>query len=293
MKSETTAPAPARAAPRLSPLGALLRRHDPDRYRTALFAPAGRREALFALYAFNYEVARVRERVTQPILGQIRLQWWREAIEAAYSGDPVRRHEVALPLAAAIRDFGLSRAPLDRLIDARERDLDDSPPTTLAILETYAEASSATVVAVALEILGVREENAHVAGRDIGIAYALAGLLRAMPFHANAGRRYIPDDIAAAVGLDPRDYARRTASPALRQAAARIAEAASARLSAARARHGTVPRAAVPALLPAVVAQGALDRLRHAGWNPFDPRIAAPDPLLVWRLGAARLRGRF
>ena len=67
----------------LSPLGELVRRHDRDRYQTALFAPADRREALFALYAFNYEIARVRESVTQPMLGQIRLQWWREVIDAA------------------------------------------------------------------------------------------------------------------------------------------------------------------------------------------------------------------
>src|SRR5271156_3271915 len=82
---------------RLSPVGALVRRHDRDRFQTALFAPAARREALFALYAFNYEIARVRESVREPMLGQIRLQWWREAIDAAYAGAASRRHEVAGP----------------------------------------------------------------------------------------------------------------------------------------------------------------------------------------------------
>src|ERR671936_425398 len=77
---------------RLSPVAALVRRHDRDRFQTALFAPAARREALFALYAFNYEIARVRERVREPILGRIRLEWWRETIAAAYEGGPVRRH---------------------------------------------------------------------------------------------------------------------------------------------------------------------------------------------------------
>src|SRR5512133_268111 len=110
-------------ADRLSPVAALVRRHDRDRFQTALFAPADRREALFALYAFNYEVARVRESVTQPMLGHIRLQWWREIIEAAYGGASPRRHEVAEPLTAAIRDFGLSRKLFDRIIDAREADL--------------------------------------------------------------------------------------------------------------------------------------------------------------------------
>src|SRR6202045_4412867 len=69
---------------RLSPVAALVRRHDRDRFQTVLFAPAARREALFALYAFNYEIARVRESVTEPMLGRLRLEWWREIIAAAY-----------------------------------------------------------------------------------------------------------------------------------------------------------------------------------------------------------------
>src|SRR5271155_1201163 len=88
---------------RLSPVAALVRRHDRDRYQTALFAPAARREALFALYAFNYEIARVRESVTERALGHIRLEWWRETVDAAYGGTPVRQHPVAEALAEVIR----------------------------------------------------------------------------------------------------------------------------------------------------------------------------------------------
>jgi NADH dehydrogenase [ubiquinone] 1 alpha subcomplex assembly factor 6 len=293
VKGETTQPVARRARSGLSPAGALVRRYDRDRYLTALFAPRVQREGLFALYAFNAEIARVREAVSQPMLGQIRLQWWRDAIAAAYAGAPPRRHEAAAPLAAAIGRFGLSRAPLDRLVDARERDLDDRPPASLAALEDYAEASSAALVRLALEVLGVRGAAVEEAGRAIGIAYALAGLLRAMPFHARAGRRYIPEDVAAAAGLDPRDYAELRAGPALRRAAASLAAAAAAHLERARRRRRELPRAALAALLPAVVAERALVRLRQAGMNPFDPRLAAADPLLAWRLAAAMLRRRF
>src|SRR6201987_1318089 len=120
---------------RLSPVAALVRRHDRDRYQTALFAPAACREALFALYAFNYEIARVRESVTQPMLGQIRLQWWRENIAAAFEGGPIRHHPVAEALTTGMRDLQLSRDHFDRLIDGRETDLADEPPATLAALE--------------------------------------------------------------------------------------------------------------------------------------------------------------
>src|SRR5438105_4762920 len=173
-----------------SPLAALVRRHDRDRYQTALFAPAERREALFALYAFNYEIARVREIVTQPMLGQIRLQWWREIVDAAFAGAPARSHEVAGPLAAAIGGHRLTRVHFDRMIDTRERDLADEPPATLTALEDYAEGTSATLLRLALEVLGATEPAAREAASEVGIGYALSGLLRAMPFHATAGRQY-------------------------------------------------------------------------------------------------------
>src|SRR5215831_15489085 len=178
-------------ATRLSPVAALVQRHDHDRFQTVLFAPAARREALFALYAFNYEIARVRETVTQPMLGQIRLQWWRENIAAAFEGGPVRRHIVAEPLTAAIRGAALSREHFDRLIDARETDLEDDPPAALADLEGYAEATSARLIYLALEILGVHDDAADEAARHVGIAYALAGLMRSMAFPLRAGRRFI------------------------------------------------------------------------------------------------------
>src|SRR5438128_12191486 len=136
---------------RLSPVAALVQRHDRDRFQTVLFAPAARREALFALYAFNYEIASVRERVTVPTLGRIRLEWWRETIAAAYEGGPVRRHIVVEPLTAAIHEHALTREHFDRLVDAREHDLEAEALASLAALEDYAEATSARLVHLALE----------------------------------------------------------------------------------------------------------------------------------------------
>lgn len=293
MKGETTRFGAGANGRGISAVAALVRQHDRERYQTALFAPSSRREALFALYAFNYEIARVREIVTTPMLGQIRLQWWRDVIDVAYAGGPPRHHVAAAPLAAMIGDYSPSRGLFDRLIDAREQDLADEPPATLAALEDYATASSASLLRLALEILGIREEAASAAAHHVGIAYALTGLLRAMAFHARAGRSYIPQDIAAETGLDPGDYTRLRSTPALRAATERLAAAAAAHLRLARNGRGDVPRAALPALLPAVVAGRALARLRRARWNPFDPRVAMLDPLLPWCLAAAMLRWRF
>jgi len=277
----------------LSPTANLVRRYDSDRFQTALFAPAERREALFALYAFNSEIARVRERTREPVLGQIRLHWWRETIAAAFAERPPPRHEVAEPLFAAIRTHGLEEAQFARLIDAREQDLEEGPPPSLAALEAYAEASSAPLVDLALAVLGVREAAVREAGRRVGIGYALAGLLRAMPFRARAGRPLIPADIAERTGLDERDWRALRTSPALVAATAEIAAAAARHLAAARAGHAVVPRRAVPALLPAIVARRALRRLARADYDPFDPRLLLPDPLQIWRLARAALLRRY
>ncbi len=294
LDGETSVPTPRSRSPqRLSSVAAIVRRHDHDRFQTALFAPAARREALFALYAFNHEIARVRESVTQPILGHIRLEWWRESIAAAFDGGPVRRHDVVEPLTAAIRELALTRAHFERLIDAREADLDDDPPASLADLEAYAEATSAPLAHLALEVLGGFAPSAAQVGGEVGTAYALAGLLRAMPFQPGVRRPMIPADIAARHGFEPHGWLAARGAPTLAAAVAEIAMAAERHLRAARARRAAVPRLALPALLPAVVAARWLTRLRRAGCDPFDRALPAPDPMQGWRLAIAALLNRY
>src|SRR5262245_52552183 len=137
----------------LSYCAALLRRHDQDRYLTALFAPEALREFLFALYAFNLEIARTREAVREPMMGRIRLQWWRDAIAEAAAGRPYR-HEILEPLAIAIGERALTLSLFERLIEAREQDIEGTTPADLPSLLNYAEASSASLTLLALEIVG-------------------------------------------------------------------------------------------------------------------------------------------
>ena len=243
-----------------------------------LFAPAARREALFALYAFNYEIARVRETVTQPVLGQIRLQWWRENIAAAFEGGVTRHQPVVEALAATIRRLSLTREHFDRLIDAREGDLEDEPLENLIALENYTEATSSRLVYLALEALGADTPATIEAGRHIGIAYALAGLLRSARFHTGSGRRPIPTEFNKNLDTPGK--------------VAELRQIASQHLEAARGLVGAISRQALPALLPAVIARQSLARLKRAGHNVYDAAIAAPDPLQVWRLAAAMLSKR-
>lgn len=277
----------------LSYCGQEVRKHDNDRFLVGLFVPAERREAVFALCAFNIEVAKTREVVTEPMIGQMRLQWWRDAVEAVYEGGTAPNHAVARPLADAVAAHGLDRAQLDRLIDAREADLDDEPPADLPALEAYAEATAAPLLLLTLETLGVRDAAAMEAGRHVGTAYALAGLLRAVPFHAARGRVMLPADRLAAHGGRAREILDGKPGPAVRATVREVAAAARRHLEQARALRGSVPKAGLPALLPATLATLHLDVLAREGFDPFAARVQMPNPFRQLRLGWAALRRRY
>jgi len=276
----------------LDPLAQTLRRHDRDRYLTTLFAPADRRRALLALYAFNFEVAKIREITHEPLLGQMRLQWWREEIDGIYAGT-VRRHEVAVPLAEAIRGFALTRGHFERILEARGADMEDAPPESIAALEAYAEDTSGRLAQLALEILGSREAGAQEAARHVGVAWALVGTLRALPIQARMHRSLLPRDLTQESGLKERELWELRSTPALERVVRRVGDIARDRLAAARRLRAAVPRGAIPALLVAPLADLHLRRLAQAGYNPFDPLLVRPDALAGWRLAFAALRSRF
>ena len=164
------------ALDRLSSCGHQVRRHDHDRYLTSLFAPADRREALFAIAAFNLEVAKTREVVSEPMLGRIRLQWWRESIDGIYDGR-VRRHEVVEPLAHAVDHYDLTRGHFDRVIDARDFDLEDRAPVDLAELESYAEATAAPLMWLALAGIMSDQQVVVVDGEEKKRYYGVGTLI--------------------------------------------------------------------------------------------------------------------
>ena len=261
---------------------AIVRRADYDRYLAALFARTQVRPQLFALYAFNYEVAKTAESVSQPMLGHIRLQWWRESIEELYAGKP-RDHEVVHALGEALRAHDLPRTLFDGLIDARENDLEETPFAGMASLESYADASSGNVMRLAARILGAGD-TLDGAARHAGIAYALTGLLRALPHHAARRRLMLPIHLLSAVGLFPENVFAGGASAALTRVVAQIANSARAHLVAARAMD--VPRRFLPALLPAALAPLYADALTRCGFNPFRDVVDIP----IYRRQLAMLR---
>jgi NADH dehydrogenase [ubiquinone] 1 alpha subcomplex assembly factor 6 len=259
-----------------------VRLYDHDRFMTAIFAPAKAREYLFALYAFNIELAKVREIVSEPLIGQMRLQWWRDTLDRLYAGETIK-HEVARPLGAAIVAAEVPRAAFDPLIDAREFDLDMTPPADLTVLLNYAEGTAAPVLGIALQIVGGGPAAVEVA-RLAGTAWALTGLLRAVPFHARQHRLYLPADMLAEVGVRTGRLFDLKPEPELSGVIRSIGEQARVNFAAARKLVRKLPRTGRSPALLTELGLLYLGDLERSGWDPI-----ALEKKLPRRFTAARL----
>lgn len=179
-------------AEKLPYTGTLAQQHDPDRFFLTLLQPAPVRPALWALLAFNYEVAKTREVVSDPTLGFMRLQWWREALEKIYAGNPPPAHEVLEPLAAAMRAHDLPFDLFDRLITGREFDLEKTTPDSIEELKQYIAGTVTPLTLLMLKVCGQPEEGAA----QIAEAYGITGIMRAIPYQAQQGRCFVPPHMA-------------------------------------------------------------------------------------------------
>lgn len=264
--------------PTLSLVAQEVRRHDPDRFLTALFAPPGERESVFALYALNSEIARVAETVSEPLIGMMRLQWWRDRLADIYDGSGAPAgHPVAEAVEVAIRQHDLPREQFERMIDARENDLDSEAIPDRESLTVYAEGTGGTVAVLVRHALnGAPSASALEATKNVGTAYALAGILRAAVFHAHHGRTYLPVEELANRGTSVEAVMERRVDAGIRAVVEDIAAEAVRLIGAARTLDPRPGRHSVAAQLPAVLAEGYLARLRAVGHDPFDPRLSLP-----------------
>ena len=234
--------------PELTPCGAIARRHDPDRFLCALFAPPERREALFTLIAFNHELARAREVASNPLIALIRMTWWREVVEHAAEGRPARQHEVAGPLNAAIRAGLLDAQGLIAMAEAREAEAEEEGIASTAALHAYLRGTAGGFAVVAGRLLGA-PTTLLPALQQAGMLYGLAGLLRAVPVLAAQGRCLLPRDHVVTEAV--------TADPAM---AAPVIRALAAGAPAPLPLRG-LPKPAIAAALPLVLARRDLKRL--------------------------------
>lgn len=271
---------------------ALVREGDPDRYFATLFAPADKRPHLHALYAFSLDVGRIREAVTQPLAGEIRLQWWRDALAGEARGD-VAANPVAAALDATIARFDLPREALVALVDARTHDLYDDPVATLNDLEGYCgETSSAIFRLACLVLADGRDPGAADAAGHGGVAWAMTGLMRAFPWTARRGQLFLPPlDILAESGLTREEVVSGRGGDALGAAMKRMRAKAREHLADARAAlAGADPRLG-PAFLPLSLVPFYLDAMERPGYAPYESVVEVPLWRRLWRLWRASRSG--
>jgi len=245
-----------------------VRRYDGERCLCAMFAPENERAALMALLSFNLELARIPELVSEPLLGQMRIQWWRQVVEDIYSSQP-SSHPVARILEEpSVRDK-LDRRLLLDILDARERDLTDELPEDLNALENYASSTGGALNALMAQALGADDNFVSNVASPVGVAWALTGLLRAMAFHRQQGRTYIL--------VEPEQ----------------VAVTAHAHIAKARAAVSWPSRKLMPVLLPALLAERHLKKLQKTAYHSSPQDVQGPSSGTLFRLYVASVLRRF
>ncbi len=178
----------------------LLQKGDPDRFRAAMAAPPEARKVLFPLWAFNLEVARAPWLTEEPLIAEMRLQWWRDALDEIAAGGPVRRHEVATPLGTAL---GAEEAAcLVDLIEARRLDIGGEPFPDLDALKRYIDRTAGHLTWAGMRALGT-DPRAEAPARDFAFGSGLARYFKAVPDLVARGRAPFPTgtDAPALVAL--------------------------------------------------------------------------------------------
>ncbi len=256
----------------------MLRDTDRDRYLACLLSPADKRSALAALYAFNAEIARVRDSVREALPGEIRLQWWRDLLEGTAQGDS-GGNPVAAGLLAAVDAYRLPRQTLVDMIEARIFDLYDDPMADRNALEGYAGETASALIQLASLILsaGDAAKSAEAAGHA-GVAQSIAGLLLLMPIHRRRHQLYLPLDILSATGLDRDSFLAGEDNSRISAAIEAFAGLGLDHLAKAR-KAASVSPAVLPAFLPVALAEPMLRRAAKAGAAVLDTAIQPPQ----WR----------
>lgn len=276
----------------------LVRRHDRPRYYACLFAPAEQRGALFALYALKAEIARIPGHVSEPGLGEIRLQWWREALERiAEGGAGETPHLVSL--GEAMAHYHLPVAALTALIDAHRGDLYANPPATMGDLDGFFGETESALFQLACLVLGEKgggqsgeaeNKNTAEAAGHAGIAYGLVARLGGLARDLAGGRCILPAELLAEHGLSAEAMISAPAPEAALDIVAQLADKAGEHLDKALAAAGQLPSRLKPAFLPLALVRPMITRIRAAGASILTKPVTVSDLNVLARMFIAAIR---
>ena len=243
--------------------------HDYDRFLITLFAPATSREDLFALYAFNHEVAKIREAVSEPMLGEIRLQWWRESIDGIYDDNP-RKHGVVLPLHAAVKRSSIAKQDFIKIIDARVADIYDENPKTLNEFEAYLGETSGNLTRIAAQIIGEQDKDVLSMAYELGQVWGLIGTLRAVRYHISLKKLSLPQDLMDQFDVKKRDIFSMEADQKLKDLMKALTVSAHQYLDHIAIDKKKLSKEMKSLFLLSALSRSYLNTIKKADYNPFD-----------------------
>ncbi|MEZ5838941.1 MAG: phytoene/squalene synthase family protein [Hyphomicrobiales bacterium] len=271
---------------------AVVRRTDADRFFASLYVPAEQRDAIFALYAFNTEIARVRELVSDPYPGEMRYQWWRDTLGGVCHGH-VEAHPVAAAMIETVQRYALPLPLIEAVLEARTFDLYDDPMESLDELEDYGRDTSAGMLRLAAHVMmGEERPEIETVACHAGIAYAFTALLRALPFHSARRQLYLPEDLREAFGVDAEDVFAGNRTPELLALLGAMRDRIRHHLAETRAQIGVVPLEAAPAFLPISLVECYLKVMEAPDYDPFRTLVHVPLWRRQWALWRAARRAR-
>lgn len=272
------------------------RDREPDRYMAALLAPPRVRADLSAIAAFAATIGRIAHQVREPMMGEIRLQWWRDVLAAPSPTDRTG-HPVADALIDVIARHALPAEPFERFIDAHGFDLSGDLLADDDALDGYLATTEGLVFGLGVAVLAGPDRAAHAGLRSAGIAYGLARALGRLPETLQRGPFIIPKSRLAAAGIDPAALEQRPIAPEIAARLDTISRGlelrARAALDEARAQLIDLQPSALPALLPLAMVEPYFAAQNRRGYRRLE-HAADPTPLTrVWRMWRAHRGGRF
>ena len=262
----------------------LVRGHDFVRYASSLFAPADRRRALLALYAFNVEISRVRDQVSQPLPGEIRLQWWTDMLTGEGDGG-AEGNPVAAELLRAVNERRLPVEPLSRLIEEHQFDLYNDPMPTLAALEGYVTDTSSALFMLAARIAGPPSAEIEHLARHAGLAQGFAEVIAALPRDASRRQLFLPLQLLESHGSGMEEVFAGQQMPRTRAALDQLIGEARQHLDTAMTLLADVAPDQRPVFLPLALSRRDLERMSRADADLFVPQMRSRLSILwtLWR----------
>ncbi|MGY3452381.1 phytoene/squalene synthase family protein [Bradyrhizobium sp. USDA 4353] len=249
----------------------LVREHDFDLYASTLFVTAEVRRALLSLYAFNVEISRIRDVVSQPLPGEVRLQWWHDTLTGDEHGG-VEGNPVAAELLLTVQRFALPVDRLTRLVDEHQFDLYNDPMPTMAALDGYLGDTRGTLFACAAQIMAPPFEGADHLAHHAGIALGILQVIASLPRDAAHRQLYIPLDLLTRHRVSQEEMFAATATPGIMAMLADLREQARQHLDHTLQLASDAPSAVRPALLPLALVRRDLARAERESNDPFQPQ---------------------